>query len=199
MFFPGPFSLGQRRLRLTRQSDAGEPAFAAYRENARWQIGAITFATVHVVGTNNGFGRSSEGDAEWAARTAADAAWLRETFDLAARVRSRGVMIIQQANPWDPRAPEGTQAFDAVLQALVDGTAALQRPVALVHGDTHMFRIDKPLGFTRQQVAEGLTRGPVVEDFTRVETFGTPNVHWIKVSVDYADPSVFTFRQMLVR
>jgi hypothetical protein len=126
-------------------------------------------------------------------------AWLRETFDQAARLDSRGGVIIQQANPWDPRAPEGTPAFDPVLQALVDGTAALRRPVVLVHGDTHVFRIDKPLGFTRQQVAEGLTRGAVVEDFTRVETFGTPNVHWIKATVEDADSAVFTFQQMLVR
>jgi hypothetical protein len=38
-----------------------------------------------------------------------------------------------------------------------------------------------------------------IEHFTRVETFGSPNVHWIRVSVDPSDPQVFTFKPEIVR
>jgi hypothetical protein len=32
----------------------------------------------------------------------------------------------------------------------------------------------------------------------RVETFGTPNPHWLHVTVDPDDPNVFTFRPRIV-
>jgi len=37
-----------------------------------------------------------------------------------------------------------------------------------------------------------------VEHFTRVETFGTPDSHWIRATIDPADPGVFRFDPMLV-
>jgi hypothetical protein len=56
-------------------------------------------------------------------------------------------------------------------------------------GDTHIFRVDKPLYRDDRTL---------VENFTRVETFGNPNVHWVRVSVDPRDSQVFTFHQELV-
>jgi hypothetical protein len=76
-----------------------------------------------------------------------------------------------------------------MLAALEQETVAFGKPVVLVHGDSHYFRIDKPL-----------TRGGRrLENFTRVETFGNPDVHWLRVTVDPNDPNVFTFRQQIVR
>ena len=66
---------------------------------------------------------------------------------------------------------------------------AFGKPVVLVHGDSHYFRIDKPL--TRV--------GRRLENFTRVETFGNPDVHWLRVTVDPHDANVFTFRPQIVR
>tara|TARA_R110002096_G_scaffold358509_1_gene551581 strand:- start:336 stop:539 length:204 start_codon:yes stop_codon:yes gene_type:complete len=61
--------------------------------------------------------------------------------------------------------------------------------VVLAVGDTHIFRVDKPLY---------RADGTLVENFTRVETFGHPNVHWVRVRVDPSERSLFTFRQELV-
>ena len=69
-------------------------------------------------------------------------------------------------------------------------TVSFGKPVALVHGDTHYFRVDKPM--TRSE------KGHLVENFTRVETFGSPNVHWIRGVVDYQDPNLFRFEPVLV-
>ena len=69
------------------------------------------------------------------------------------------------------------------------GTRAFGRPVALAVGDTHVFRVDKPL-YDQD--------GQLVEQFTRVETFGNPNVHWVRVEVDPRQPWVFSFHQQLV-
>ena len=187
VFFAGDHSLGRRTLPLSRQS--ADPAHPPFRENARWTHGEVTFLTLHVVGSNNNLGRTAEGDAEYAARTDADLAWLRAGFAHARGSNSRAIMIVWQANPWDPRIPAGSIAYTELLQVLEEETVAFGKPVVLVHGDTHYFRIDKPLG---------PARGRVVENFTRVETFGTPNVHWVQVSVDYDDPNVFVFRQRIV-
>jgi hypothetical protein len=35
-------------------------------------------------------------------------------------------------------------------------------------------------------------------NFTRVETFGSPDVHWVRTSVDARDPEVFTFQPEII-
>jgi hypothetical protein len=37
-----------------------------------------------------------------------------------------------------------------------------------------------------------------VENFTRVETFGSPDTHWIRVSVDPNSDNVFSFELEIV-
>ena len=191
MFFSTGESLGQRRIPLVRQ--------AGYPENARWTHGEVIFITLHVVGSNNNRGRTPEGDAEYAARTAADIAWLREGF--AAAGASRAIMIIQQANmfpefpPFPGGGPKEPSGFTELRDALEQEAIAYRKPVVLVHGDSHYFRIDKPLGFRRVRTAAAT---PQLENFTRVETFGAPNHHWVQAFVRRDDPNVFSFRQRIV-
>src|SRR6266581_2880772 len=90
MFFQGDASLGQRRMKLTRQSETGR--YPAYRENARWTYADVMFITLHIIGSNNNLGRTAQMDAEYEERDAANIAWMREAFDLAARSGSRAVM-----------------------------------------------------------------------------------------------------------
>jgi hypothetical protein len=197
LFFATEQSFGRRAIALTRQSDT--PQLAKYRENARWDLGGVTFLTLHVVGSNNGRGRTSEGDAEFAERNGADLAWLHESFEHATRNTSRAVMIMQQANifpafppfPGDPKQePSG---FAEMRAAFAREAAAFGKPVVLVHGDSHYFRIDKP--FMRRRAG---AEDPVIENFTRIEVFGSPYHHWILVTVDADDPNVFAFRQRIV-
>ena len=83
------------------------------------------------------------------------------------------------------------QRTGPIFEATAPNSAiAFGKTVVLVHGDSHYFRIDKPLG-RRPNVA-------AIENFTRVETFGQPNHHWLHVTVDPDDPNVFTFRQRIV-
>jgi hypothetical protein len=60
----------------------------------------------------------------------------------------------------------------------------------LVHGDSHYFRIDKPMIGTRSRRR--------VESFTRVETFGENDNHWLHVTVEPTSPNVFVFDQRIV-
>ncbi len=89
-------------------------------------------------------------------------------------------------NPFEPEPdfPE-LSGFRDFLRDLELEAKRFGRPVALVHGDTHYFRIDKPLPRSRKK--------PRLMSFTRVETFGSPNVQWIRGQVDLNHPRLFSF------
>ena len=198
VFYPNNRSLGQRTRPLTRQS--ADPRYAKFPENVRWSHGEILFATVHIVGSNNNRGHTPAGDIEYAERNAANLAWLKQSFALAKRNAYKGMMILTHANPyfedrWSPIRrqslhivpPETTEAsgYDDFLDSLTAEVIAFDKPVALVHGDTHYFRVDKPLSDTAKR--------RLIEDFTRVEVFGSPYIHWVRAIVDPDNPQVFTF------
>jgi hypothetical protein len=88
-----------------------------------------------------------------------------------------------------PPVPAGA-AFGDYVTLLTEKLETYDRPVAFLHGDTHLFRIDKPLYSKRTN--------RVFENFTRVETFGSPDMHWVRVSVDPADPGLFRFQAEIV-
>ncbi len=193
LFFAGPTSLGRRTVPLTRQS--AQPAFAAFPENVRWQQGPVVFLTLHVVGSNNNRGKAARPSDEYTARTAANLAWLREAFAVAGEAQVQGVVVFMQANPrlegWMARLePTTTDGFEALRLEFQRLALAFGRPVALVHGDTHYFRVDKPF-------ADPQTRETFVH-LTRAETFGTPNLHAVVLTIDPADPNLFRFEPLLV-
>lgn len=182
-FFATERSFGERSFVLERQE--------GYRENARWTHRGITFVTLHVVGSNNGLGISAALDAEHAERMRANLAWMRAGF--AAARASRAIVLLQQANifpevtPFPGRSGTGTAELRAALEQEV---LAYGKPVLLAHGDSHYFRVDKPLGRKFGTAS--------IMHFTRVETFGSASHHWVEVSVDAADPDVFTIRPRTV-
>ncbi|MGH2932919.1 MAG: hypothetical protein ACRDL2_00175 [Gaiellaceae bacterium] len=173
--------------------------------------------TLNVQGSCNNLCDTKPDADEWAARNAADIAWLDSTFAEAKARRSVAVMFISQADPgWDDsdatRAPTRNpqtlaeddadsrplDGFQSLLLDLRAKTIDFGKPVAWVHGDSHYFRIDKPL-----LDANGLR----VENFTRVETFGdhassvasdTNEVQWVKALVDTHSRDVFAFEPEIV-
>ena len=221
LFFSTPFTLGQRRLHQEVQQSplclgAGGPA--ACVENRRWTLGGVTYATLNVQGTCNNLCDSKAGGgdadpAEYAARNAADIAWMQGTFQEATARHSAAVMFISQADPGfnddqvqgaptrspttlvEDDAQASTDGFHDFLVALRDQVAAFKKPVVYVHGDSHYFRIDKPF----ENAA-----GQRLENFTRLETFGdhqengNNDVNWVKVLVDPRSREVFSFQQEIV-
>lgn len=81
-------------------------------------------------------------------------------------------------------------ARDDYLRALSDELETYGKPVAYLHGDTHTFRIDKPLYSRKTNRA--------FQNFTRVETFGSPESHWVRVTLDPSAPQLFRFKAELV-
>ncbi len=184
MFYPDEDSLGERKLKLERQS--ADARFAEYRENVRWSIGSALFITLNIPGSNNNLGRTPQMDAEYARRSSANSAWLAQGFDLAKKNGYVAVFVALQANPRLElalqRPPNPADGYAQFRQELLAHTLAYAKPVILLHGDTHWFRVDHPL-------LDPATQRPV-EQFTRIESFGSPWVDWIRVSVDPADPKL---------
>ena len=204
VLFSTPFSFGRHKLRLQVQA-------APYVENRRWELGRVVYATLNVQGSCNNLCDVAPDPAEEAARNAADIDWLKATFAEAKAHRAAAVMLIFQADPgWDAtdvtRAPTrdpktlaetdaNPDGFQSFLTALRDQTIAFGKPVAAVHGDSHYFRIDKPLLDAT---------GRRVQNFTRVETFGDHqenndnDVQWLRVDVDPSTRGVFSFQPQII-
>ena len=185
-FTAGHQSLGRHHLALARQSD--DPKFAKFRENVRWMMGDVLFVGLNVPGDANNFGQP-----EFKERNQANLAWIKQAFDLAQIEETRALMLIMQANPHFEMAPNNhlRLGFNDLLALLERETPLLKKPVVLVHGDSHYFRIDKPL--------IGSVSKRRIENFTRVETFGYPDCHWIEATIDPNEPELFVFRQRIIR
>jgi hypothetical protein len=190
LFFPTDQSLGRRTMTLARQSS--DPAYSSYPENVRWAAGRVLFVGLHIVGSNNNLGRTPSADAEYEARNKANVAWLHGSFALASAYGAKAVMIVIQADPNFelPATDPQRSGFNDSLDALQADVLAYGQPVVLVHGDSHYFRIDKPM--------LGARSGRRVENFTRVETFGERDNHWLHVAVEPENPNVFVFDQRIV-
>jgi hypothetical protein len=93
-------------------------------------------------------------------------------------------------------APKKPSGFTELVSALENEAVAYGKPVLFMHGDTHYFRIDKPL--FRTGAAGPGERGRQIENFTRVEIYGFPEAHWLRVAVDAREPSVFSFKDQIV-
>jgi hypothetical protein len=193
--FPDDRSLGKRTMRLVRQS-------ATYPENVRWTKGPVTYIGLNIPGSDNNFadggknGPAAEGQAEYAARNAANLEWLRSGFAAAKAAHSKGVLIVTQADMWDPSAVL-THYADTKKELFLQ-TTAFYGKVVLVNGDSHSFEITKPLTDYATVNAAGLAAPNVVENFTRVTTFGEAQNHWVSVTIDPEDPNVFAFHQHLI-
>jgi hypothetical protein len=182
LFYPDDASLGRQKLRLTRQS--ADARFSAYRENVRWLMGGVVFVALNVPGSNNNLGRNAAMDAEHAARMAANFDWLDAAVRRAAGRDIRGLVVFAHADPAFGGRASRVDGYASFREALRTHTAALAKPLLLVHGDGHRYRIDQPL--------RDRATGRRLETFTRVEVFGAPEVDWVRIDVDPANPRLFS-------
>ncbi len=195
LFYPNPgYALGQPAYPLTTQ--ATQPGYEEFPEHVRWVQDRVVFAGLHIVGSGNARapfpGRTDADDREADRRMAAAVRWMEEAFEEAERLDSPGLFLMIHANPgFSPDAnPAQRQSFQEFLTALERETIRFGRPVLLAHGDSHYFRIDKPLVSS--------SSGRRIENFTRVETFGAGDVHWLRVTVDSRGENVFRIEQQIV-
>lgn len=197
VFFAHPGeTIGGKVMAVETQADIA--GYEEFPENVRWVKQNVVFATLHIVGSHNALAafdpnssavRTAADDEEVVRRTNAALAWLDNTFAKAQEIGSPGVFLMIHANPGLERAtPEDRTGFMEFLTALENHTKAYAKPVVLAHGDSHYFRIDKPV----------LVNSGFLPNFTRVETFGSSKVHWLRVQVNPKSEEVFTITQEIV-
>ena len=174
--------------------------------------GGVVFVGLNIPGSNNN--KVNGGDClsaksvrtqpdcdadnqEYAERNAHNIAWINESFEMAIQKGTAGVMIVIQADPGfdipetedvNERTLPGFDGYDDLLTTIEAQCNSYEGQVVLVHGDTHFFKMDKPL----------VDQANLIKNFTRLETFGSPNIHWVKVTVDTDSANVFTFEPMIV-
>lgn len=191
-FFRDAMSLGRRQMPLLRQADE-QPAHHLFVENARWVHNGVVFATLHVVGSNNN--RPTEpGETpasnpppgamgEYAARHAANLAWLEAAFAEARRRDAPAVVLAMQADLFiRARCGRGTESGIAPMrEAIAAAAAAYGRPVLLIHGDSHFWLQDRPFA--------------AAPNVTRIMVPGDRETRAVRVAVDpaSADPWSFGF------
>ncbi len=184
LFESGDSSLGARKLALERQSDRDAAHFPDYREHLRWIAGNVLFVGLNVQGSNNNLGRIPAMDAEHDARMAAVAAWLEDSVRVARERNLAGMVIFAQGDPDFERATRRKRdGFSGFRDALRDLALEFGKPVLFVNGDTHFYKLDKPL-------ADPRTRLPI-PNFTRVVVFGSPQTRWIRAGIDASTPQLF--------
>lgn len=193
IFFAKPGrSLGGQPMEL--ESQAADSTFHEFVENTRWSRGGFVFATIHIVGSSNGLeqfpGRTSANDTEVERRTQAAITWLDGTFARARQISAKGVVLALHADMGIESVRERRAGYDRFLAALEKNVAGFQRPVLLIHGDSHVERVDHPLKDAG---------GRVYGNFTRLETFGSPDIGWVRVVVDTVAGRITTYELRLMR
>jgi hypothetical protein len=210
VMYPTMNSLGQTTLALEHQGKAAGDKFV---ENVRFAYGPVVFVGLNVPGSNNNVilnakdcsnksARTQEvcdaSNAEYLERDAANIAWMEQSFQKAAQSNARGIVLVFQGDPGFDY-PE-TEDVDESLQAQFSGyrnfiaktivqTEKFNGQVLLVHGDTHFFKIDKPL----------YSPTKLLPNFTRLQTFGSPSLHWVRVTVNPATEQLFQIEPVIVK
>ncbi|MGV3655007.1 MAG: hypothetical protein ACO1N5_12405 [Noviherbaspirillum sp.] len=178
IFFSGEFSLGGTRLPLHRQSTI--PMFRGYGENARWEVGDVMFATLHLPADNNHYVADAGRNSEFEDRLIANQDWLKRLFVLATLRKMGGVVIFTDGDPdllseRKRGAAFRRDGFREIRRAISRRAAGFPGRVLVVHG--HPAPDREPSGTIRWSGNLGvLAAGPP----------------WTKVRVNPTAPALFS-------
>jgi len=190
VFFPEPGrTLGKHSVKVTSQAAQGIP------EDVRFTRANVAFAALHIVGSNNNMapwtGKTAptpEQTAEVLGRTAAVIQSIRETFTQARADRNKAVVLLTQADMFDPTVADPTYAgyfaFQPIVQAIAQESAAFRGPVYLFNGDSHVYNSDQPLAAGSKWLPFYGVSTPVT-NLSRVTIDGSTGVaNYLRVTID---------------
>jgi hypothetical protein len=206
LFFPvAGRTLGINAMRV--RSQAEDRSNSAYVENVRFERGRVTFATLNITGSNDdgvSWGTPLPADAgswpsqaeEQAARARANAAWLDRTFAEAREEKASAVVLVFQADMWDTAEPT-LSGYDALVQQIGRLAASFGKPVLLLEGDSHLFKVDNPYSATSPLHALHAAT-PVAENVTRIVVEGSDvgRTEYVRLSVDPRSASPFGWERV---
>jgi hypothetical protein len=207
LFFPvAGRTLGVHAARVLTQ--ARDPRNSAFVENTLWREARVVFAAVNIAGSNNDgapWGAPLPADAanypsqaeEQATRARANAAWIAKTFAVARETEAPGVVLLFQADMWDQAEPD-LSGYDALVQQIGTLAARFGKPVLLLEGDSHVFRVDNP--FSTTSVLHAIhANTPVANNVTRIVVEGSGGrTEYVRLTVDPRRnaPSLFAWERV---
>lgn len=200
-FFDRPgFTLG-RPMRVTSDATGGYP------ENVTFVRDRVAFASVHVVGSNNGLDpwtgntTATPGQtAEVLGRTASVITEIRETFARARRDHLASVVVLTQADMFDPTVGDPQfadyYAFQPIVQTLVTQASSFDGPVYLLNGDSHVYHSDRPLQAGSTWLSFYGVAGRA-DNLTRVTVDGSSNAKdYLRVRIDPRSRDVLSWQKV---
>jgi len=174
LFFEKSTTLGHKKIKLERQGDIAS-TYNAYVENARWTTQQITFITIHQVGSNNNLDPNVPGAIEeYKKRNAANIAWLKDSFNDAKNKNSLAIVIAMQSDIFDFYIPKES-GFKDFIQTMIALATSYKRPILLIEGDSHQFKVDQPIQDSN---------GVIVSNILRMIVPGANLVEAVQVKVD---------------
>lgn len=190
-YFPTARSLGGQPIRLERQADVMR-GFEPFVENSRFNWRGVWFVTAHVVGSNNNYdaGEGSDATGEFLARDEANRVWLADSFDRAEAADAEAVVVAIHADMFgsgfDPQQEtfDPYSGFKGFAETLVRKAKFFRKPVFLLFGDSHEFRVFQP--FPRS-----------AGNLTAVEVYGAELMHAVAVTLRLDPTPTFTFSPLL--
>ena len=186
-YFPTAQSLGRQPIHLERQADVLS-GFEPFVENSRFNWRGVWFVTAHVVGSNNNFDaiEGSDATAEFLVRDEANRVWLADSFDRAEVAGAEAVVVAIHADMFgsgfDPQGETfaRTSGFKNFGETLVAKARSFRKPVLLLFGDSHVYRVFQP--FPRS-----------AGNLTAVEVYGAEHMHAVEITLRLDPTPVFTF------
>ena len=209
LFFPiAGRTIGVHADNVTSQAQ-GDPANAAYIENVMWVHSKVVFAALNITGSNDDTApwastppvqsppelpgpvntwaaQLAQQPAEIASRTQANFAWLDRVFENA-HSDSRAVVLLFQADMWDgtlANRPTTISAYDAMVVKIGTLAAKYGKPVLLIEGDSHIFRVDQP--YMPNSPLFGLhPNTPIAPNVTRMVMNGSSSpTEYVRLTID---------------
>jgi hypothetical protein len=209
LFFPiAGRTIGVHADNVTSQAQV-DPANAAYIENVMWVHSKVVFAALNITGSNDDTApwastppvqsppelpgpvntwaaQLAQQPAEIASRTQANFAWLDRVFENA-HSDSRAVVLLFQADMWDgtlANRPTTISAYDAMVVKIGTLAAKYGKPVLLIEGDSHIFRVDQP--YMSNSPLFGLhPNTPIAPNVTRMVMNGSSSpTEYVRLTID---------------
>jgi hypothetical protein len=182
-------TLGQHGVSVWSQTELGLP------ENVRWARAGVGFAAVHVVGSNNGMapwtGQTAptpEQTVEVLGRTSASIQLIRDSFADARHEHQKAVVLLLQADMFDPTVATpsfaDSFAFQPIVAAIARESAGYGGQVYLFNGDSHVFNADHPLAAGSPWLSFYGIDQPL-SNLTRITVDGSNNAtNYLRVTVN---------------
>ncbi|QWD85970.1 hypothetical protein AOC19_03650 [Polynucleobacter asymbioticus] len=192
VFFNTNQSLGKNTIRLHRQADISSN-YSKYVENAYWIKNNFLFVSVHIPGSNNNNEGTESAIKEYQERNQANLVWIDQAFNLATQRNLKGIIFAYQADMFykPSQLTSSDSGYRDTLDRLISKSEIFNKPVLLIHGDSHRLKIDQPLYRQNQK--------KVLENVLRLQVMGADQVQAVEVQVNPAQEQPFSFRPIILK